>query len=228
MNKNRKLAVYIGLLYIIVLVTGILSIVYVIEKPDYLTKVSENANQVFLGAFFQLIMVPAYMGIALLLYPILKKYNETLSLGFVGFKFIAAAFQIIGVITLPLFLILSQEFVKAGFPDVSHFQTLGILLRTGRDLLNHVGMIVPLSIGALILYSIFYQSKLIPRCLSGWGFVGAALTIIASLLFMFQLIDLVTPIYIFMNIPLALQEVVLALWLIIKGFDPSVVGSSEN
>ena len=228
MNANRKTAIFTGLLYLIVLVAGILSIVYVIEKPDYLTKVSENANQIFLGAFFQLVMVPAYIGIALLLYPILKKHNERLSLGFVGFRFIAGAFHIIGVVSLPLFLILSQEFVKAGAPDLSHFQTLGTLLRAGRDLLNHVGMIIPLSIGGLMLYCILYQSKLIPRWLSGWGLIGSTLTILASLLFMIRLIDVVTPIYLVMNVPMAVQEIVLALWLIIKGFNPAIVDSNTQ
>ncbi len=225
MNTYRKTAMYTGLLYIIVFAAGILSIVYVIEKPDYLIMVSENANQVFLGAFFQLVMVPAYIGIALLLYPILKQYNERLSLGFVGFRFIAGAFHILGIISLPLFLILSREFVKAGAPDLSYFHTLGNLLRTGRDLLNHVGMIISLSIGGLMLYSVLYRSKLVPRWLSGWGLVGTALTILASLLFMFRLIDLVTPFYLIINLPLAVQEIVFALWLIFKGFNPVIVDS---
>lgn len=228
MNTNRKTAIIIGILFIIGTVAGLLSIVSIIEKPDYLTKVSENANQIFLGAFFQLVMVPAYIGIALLLYPILRKHNERLSLGFVGFRFIAGAFHIIGVISLPLFLILSQEFVKAGAPDLSHFQTLGTLLRAGRDLLNHVGMIISLSIGGLMLYRILYQSKLIPRWLSSWGLIGSTLTILASLLLMIRLIDVVTPIYLVMNAPMAVQEIVLALWLIIKGFNPAIVDSNTK
>ncbi len=228
MNTNRKTAIIIGILFIIGTVAGLLSIVSIIEKPDYLTIVSENANQIFLGAFFQLVMVPAYIGIALLLYPILRKHNERLSLGFVGFRFIAGAFHIIGVISLPLFLILSQEFVKAGAPDLSHFQTLGTLLRAGRDLLNHVGMIISLSIGGLMLYRILYQSKLIPRWLSSWGLIGSTLTILASLLLMIRLIDVVTPIYLVMNAPMAVQEIVLALWLIIKGFNPAIVDSNTK
>ena len=226
MNSNRNTAIYTGLLYIFILIAGILSIVYVIEEPDYLTKVCEHENQVLLGAFFQLLMAPAYIGIALLLYPILREYNEGLSIGFVGFRFIAGAFHIVSVISIPLFLVLSEEFVNAGTPDLSYFQTLGELLRTGRDLLNHVGMIISLSIGGLILYYILYQSKLIPRWLSVWGLLGTTLTILASLLLMFQFIEVVTSFYIVLNIPMVLQEFVFALWLIIKGFNPLIVNSN--
>lgn len=225
--SERKTARIAGVLIIIGMVAGILSIVSVIEDTDYLIKVSANENQVLIGAFFQFIMIPAYIGFALSLYPILRKYNEGLALGFVGFRIIAGMFHLIGVIILPLFLILSQEFIKAGAPDSSYFQTLGGLLRAGRDLVNHVAMILALSLGGLMFFYVLYQSKLVPRWLSGWGFVGTTLTILASLLLLFRLIDVITPIYLVLNLPLALQEMVLAVWLIVKGFNPSAIGSGS-
>jgi hypothetical protein len=227
MNSDRKIAKIAGALIIVGMIAGVLSIVSVIEEPDYLTKVSANNNQVLIGAFFQFIMIPASIGFALTLYPMLRKYNEGLALGFVGFRTIAGTFHLIGIILLPLFLILSQEFIKAGAPDSSYFQTLGALLRAGRDLVNHVAMILALSIGGLMFFYVLYQSKLVPRWLSGWGFVGTTSTIVASLLLLFRLIDVVTPIYISLNLPTALQEMVLAVWLIVKGFDASVVASGS-
>ena len=180
------------------------------------------------GAFFQFLMVPAYVGFALSLYPILRRYSQSLSLGFVGFSIIAGAFHLVGVIILLLFPPLNQEFVGAGAPDSSYFQTLGGLLRVGRDLVNHVAMILALSIGNLMLYYTFYRSKLIPRWLSGWGLIGVTLTISASLLLMFRLIGVVTPTYITLNLPLALQEMVLAVWLIVKGFDRFAIASGSD
>lgn len=223
MNSTRKTAIIAGALIILGMVAGLLSIVSVVENPDYLVKVSANTNRVIMGAFFQFVMIPAYIGFALSLYPILRKHNEGLALGFIGFRIIAGMFHFIGVIILPLFLILSQEFIKAGAPDSSYFQILGGLLRAGRDLVNHVAMILALSLGGLMLYYIFYQTKLVPRWLSGWGFVGTALTILASLLFLFRLIDVITPIYLILNLPMALQEMVLAVWLIVKGLNPSAI-----
>ncbi|KAF0216399.1 MAG: hypothetical protein FD174_3689 [Geobacteraceae bacterium] len=228
MNSDKKIARIAGALFITATVAGILSVVSIIEDPDYLIKISANENQVLIGAFFQFIMAAAYVGIAILLYPILRKYNESLALGFVGFRIIAGVFIIIGAISLLLLLVLSQEFVKAGAPDSSYFQTLGGLLRAGRDLVNHVAMILALSLGGLMFYYIFYQSKLVPRWLSSWGLIGTTLTISASLLLMFRLIGLITPIYMGLNLPMALQEMVLAVWLIIKGFNPSAIASGST
>ncbi len=225
MNSDKKATTIAGWLYILGTVAGILSVVPVIDDPDYLIKASANENQVIIGAFFQFIMAVAYVGIAISLHPILRKYHEGLSLGFVGFRIIAGVFLVIGVISLLLLLTLSQEFVKAGAPASSYFQILGGLLRAGRDLVNHVAMILSLSIGGLMYYSVLYQSKIVPRWLSGWGLAGTALTILASLLVMFRSIEIITTIYMVLNIPMALQEMVLAVWLIVKGFSPSAIAS---
>jgi len=152
MNSNRKLEIIAGILFITGMVAGILSVAPAIDSPDFLIQASANANQVIVGAIFQFIMSIVYLGIAITLYPILRKFNNSLALGFLSFRIIASVFIIIGVISLLLLLILSQEFVKAGPPDSSYFQTLGDLLRIGRDLVNHVAMILALSIGNLMFF----------------------------------------------------------------------------
>jgi hypothetical protein len=216
MNADRIAAILAGGLYFLGLVAGVLSVVPVIDLPDYLTQVSAHIGQVTSGAFFQFLMMAAYVGMAITLYPILKRHNESLALGYVGFRLVAAAFIVIGVILLLLLLTLSQEFIRAGAPVSSHFQTVGEILRTGRDLVNHVGMILVLSMGGLLFCYLLYLTELVPRWLSGWGLVGTAVTITASFLFMFRIIELMTSVY--MNFPLALQEMVFAVWLIVKGF----------
>ena len=216
MNADRIAAILAGVLYFLGLVAGVLSVVPVIDLPDYLTQVSAHIGQVTSGAFFQFLMMAAYVGMAITLYPILKRHNESLALGYVGFRLVAAAFIVIGVILLLLLLTLSQEFIRAGAPVSSHFQTVGEILRTGRDLVNHVGMILVLGMGGLLFCYLLYLTELVPRWLSGWGLVGTAVTITASFLFMFRIIELMTSVY--MNFPLALQEMVFAVWLIVKGF----------
>ena len=216
MIADRMATILAGALYFLGLVAGVLSVVPVIDLPDYLTQVSAHIGQVTSGAFFQFLMMAAYVGMAITLYPILKRHNESLALGYVGFRLVAAAFIVIGVILLLLLLALSREFIKAGAPVSSHFQTVGEILRTGRDLVNHVGMILVLSMGGLLFCYLLYLTELVPRWLSGWGLVGTAVTITASFLFMFRIIELMTSVY--MNFPLALQEMVFAVWLIVKGF----------
>lgn len=225
MNSNRKKTKIAGTLYIIGTIAGILSIVPAIDAPDFLIKASANANQVLSGALFQFIMTIAYVGFATTLYPILRKFKESLALGFLSFRIIAAVLNIIGFISVLLLLSLSQEFVIAGAPDASYYQTLGDLLRSGRDFVNHVAMILALSAGSLMFYILLYQAKLIPRWLSLWGLLGTVFTISASLLVMFHLIDIITTIYIVLNLPLILLEIVLAIWLIAKGFDSNVMSS---
>lgn len=133
MRTSRRRAVFAGILMILGTVAGLLSVVPGLEEPDYLKKVSANEGQVLRGAFFQFLMAPAYVGAALSLYPVLRRYSETLSLRFVGFRIIAGAFHTVGAIILLLFLPLSRGFVRAGAPDPSYFQVLGGFLRAARD-----------------------------------------------------------------------------------------------
>lgn len=221
MNANRRGTAIAGVLVIVGMIAGALSIVPVLEESDYLVLISTHESEVILGAGLQFIMIPACVGFALYLYPTLRIGNEALSLGFVGFRLIAGMFHFIGVILLPLFLVLGQGVVQAGGSDASYLGVLGELLRTGRDLVNHVALIVSLSMGDLLLFYILYQSRLVPRWLSAWGFIGTGLTMLASFLVLFRLADVVTPLYLAMNAPLALQSLVLAMWLITRGFDTS-------
>lgn len=223
MDSNRKKTIIAGALYIIGTVAGILSIAPSIDAPDYLSKASANANQVLVAALFQFIMTIAYLGFAITLHPILRKYKESLALGFLSFRISAAILNIIGFIILLLLLSLSRDFVKVEIQDSSYYQTLGDLLRSGRDFVNHIAMILATSIGGLMFYFLLYQTKLIPRWLSIWGLIGTTFTILASLLVMFDYIDIITTIYFLFNLPLILIEIVLAIWFIAKGFNAHVL-----
>ncbi|WP_051541244.1 DUF4386 domain-containing protein [Caldalkalibacillus mannanilyticus] len=219
-NSPRRSAVISGVLLIAGIIAGIFSVVPVIDGADYMVKASTHENQVLIGAFFQLLMIVAYVGIPILLYPILSKHHKGLALGSVAFGIIAGVFIILGVIILLLLLTLSHEFAKAGTLDVAYFQTLGELLQVGRDLVNHVAITLAFVLAMLLFNCIFYQTKLVPRWLSVWGLIGSTLSILASLLFMIRFIGLDAS-YMILNIPIALQQLVLAIWLIVKGFNRS-------
>ena len=228
MDYYRKIAIIVGVLFIIYTSVDILSFLFTgpvtatpVTATNYLVSVSENRGLVGTGALLLFIGGACASGIAISLYPVLKKFNAGLALGAVGFRISEGVLRFVAVCAMLSIITLSQQFVKAGAPDSSYFQALGELLRAGRDLVNHVAMILAQSLGGLMFYYIFYQAKLVPRWLSGWGFAGATLTILASFLVMFHLIGIITPIYIVLNLPVALQEMVLAVWLIVKGFNPS-------
>ncbi|MER7498744.1 DUF4386 domain-containing protein [Nonomuraea pusilla] len=218
MHTNRRATAIAGALVIVGVIAGVLSIVPVLEEPHPLALVSAHENQVVMGAVAQCIMIPAYVGFALYLYPALRAENEALSLGFLGFRLIAATFHFIGVILLPLFLVLGEGFTQAGASDASRVEELGELLRTARDLVNHVALIISLSLGDLLLFRILWRSRSVPRWLSGWGFLGIGAAMTASLLVLLRVTDVVTPLYLAMNAPLGLHSLVFALWLMARGF----------
>jgi hypothetical protein len=189
MNTNIKTARIVGALFITATGAAIVSgafLLPILEAPDYLAKVSANESQVMIGALFYFMMAAAGAGIAIPMYPILKRHNEALALGAVGFRIIEGAIFMVGVICVLSLVTVSQEFVLAGAPDGSYFQTLGELLLAGYTISQAVVPgVFAFSLGALMYYYIFYQSKLVPRWLSVWGLVGVTLGIVNGLYDMF-------------------------------------------
>ncbi len=212
-----------GILYLVVFIAGIFSIIPAIDEPNFLSKIYENQRRVIFGALSQFVLAFAYVCIGVLLFPTLFRYNEELSLGFVSFRIIAAIFNILAIVLVFLLLALSQDFSSSDSLDPVHVETLGNLLRTGRDFMNHVVMILALNIGGLLFYSILFQSQLIPQLLSFWGFIGALLAILASLSLIFNLTTIKSPLYLGLNIPIALQEFIFGIWLITIGFNPVTI-----
>jgi len=224
---NRKTARTIGALFITATVASIASVPFLasINDSNYLVDISANGNQVMVGVVLAFIAAIASASIGISLYPTLKKYNGGLALGAVGFRLLEGVLYIVGITGLVVLLALGQEFVKAGAPSSSYFQTLGVLLLAGYHWVYYVGAVLAFCIGALMYYIIFYQTKLVPRWLSGWGLVGATLLIIAAMLVMFGVIGYLSTVQAILVLPIAVQEMVLAIWLIVKGFNPTAIAS---
>lgn len=219
---SRKTAVTYGILLISGILFGILNSVPALEYPDYLSKIATIKTRVLAAVFFQFAMASVYVWIAVLTYSLIKPYNIKMALGYFCLRIIGAIFLFIGIVTLLALLFISQTYIAAGQPNSSYFQTLGELIRVSRDWLNHIGMILPWSMGGLLLYYCFFRLKLIPSWLSIWGIAGSSLTLAATFLFMFDLIKVVSPIYFILNTPAALFELVLAFYLIFKGFKQNI------
>jgi hypothetical protein len=230
MDSYRNYAISAGVLFIIADVVGFLSLPFMgpVNATDYLVSVSTNANQVATVALLLFIGGAAAIGIAISLYPVLRKYNEGLALGAVGFRTVEGVFDFVAVISLLLLITLSQQFVSAGAPASSYFQTLGVLVDRGYHMASNVVKLMAFSIGCLLYYIIFYRTKLVPRWLSGWGVVAAIMTMLSALLAMFDLIAPFSTAQIVLNLPILPQEIVLAVWLIVKGFNPSVIASKSQ
>ena len=223
MNTNNKTARIVGALFLTVNVTFILGAVLIeniLNAPDYLMIVSANKTQVIIGVLLELTNGIAYIGIAVLMFPILKQHNESIVLGYVGFRIIEFVMQILSDLS-PLSLVtLSQEFVQAGAPEASSFQTLGTFLLAERAWAFQM-VSITFGLGALMFYYVLYQSKLLPRWLSGWGLIGAAVVLTNVMLDLFG--------YSVPNLGLLMlvNELVLGVWLIVKGFNSSAIASES-
>jgi hypothetical protein len=205
---------------------GNLSIQPLLVATDYLTQISANENLMIIALLLVLISALACAGIAIWLYPILKKHHEALALGSVGFRVMEGMLYIIGVVALLSLLTLSQEYVMAGASNASLYQISGSLLLAVKTWAGQLGVIA-FTTGAMMYYFVFYKSKLVPRWLSGWGFLGAALSLASAVLAIFGLLIPLSPVFIVFNLIILVQEMVLAGWLIVKGYNPAVVASKS-
>jgi hypothetical protein len=219
-NSDKNIAKIVGILFIMATVAGILSAVSLgpIHSAEFLTEISENKSTVILGGIFSLIMAVAVAGIAIAAYPVLKKESQILALGYVGARIFEGVLFIATVISWLLLIRLSGEYVTAATPNAAYFRTLGGLLQAVGDWAGHVILdvvIAPLHYS--IFYSLLYRSRLVPRWLSIWGLIGVPMWFAAGVLAASGS-DPTSMIPVLLNLPIALNEMVLAVWLIVKGF----------
>jgi hypothetical protein len=220
MDSTRKTAINVGILFliatVILIVGGIFSLS--IYEPDYLTTVSENENQVILGALLEIVAAAAVVGIPIAMFPILKKYNEGLALGYVGTRIFEGLTIFLNTIILLALLSLSNQFVNTSTSDISYFESTGALLLGIRE---WGSLLVDFSfpIGAVVFNYLLYKTKLTPKWIAILGLVGGTLWLATTPVRMYgfnpEWID-------FLAAPIAFQEMILALWLIVKGFSTSV------
>lgn len=227
MNTNRKTAALVGVLYIIGTVAGVLSVLVtqpILSSSDYLAKIATNENQIIIGALFVLTMGFALAMVPVLLFPILKKHNEVLALGYLVFRGALETVTYIATVICWLFLILiSHEYAAAGASNIDYVQTLGALFLEGGDSVSNI-LVIVFSLDALMLYTLLYQSKLIPRWISVWGFIAILLHFSTAFLILFHLVDSgMSATVAIINLPIFLQEMVMAVWMIAKGFNPSAI-----
>jgi len=217
--------VIVGILFIIGTVSGILS--GVVTAPirsgsTFPLNISASETQWIIGTLLILLMGLSLAMIPVLLYPIFRKHNEVLAFGSVLFR---GVFEAVGetllVISFFLLLTVSEIYGKTGAADASNFQALGSMLSAAGEWIQMIGGIV-FSVGTLMIFALFYQTRLIPRWLSGWGIIGAVLYLIAKIVSMFSPLHLAPEIgegIGFVLVPTAIQEMVFGVWMIVKGFN---------
>ncbi len=217
---DRVTARVVGILFLVGTIAGLIALPLqesVVGGDDYLTAASAHPDRLATGALLQLVMGVAVVSIAVVIYPVLRRGTERLAMGYVMARALEAVVYIVSATGLLALITVSEKYVAAD--DGSAFAAVGRLIMAQRDWSGHAILDAAVfSVGALVLNAAFYRSRLVPRWLSVWGLAGAAAYLVAGLLVMYGLEPLSSP-QVVLEAPLGLQEIALALWLILKGFD---------
>ncbi len=230
MSSHRKIALVTGVLFLITYITSIPPFVYhyvpVVDDPRYILGGGGADNRVLTGAFLELILIIANIGTAVVLFPILKRVNEILALGYVTARVVECVFIAVGILSLLSVVTLRQEAAGA---DAGSLVAVGKSLVALHDwtFLLGPGFVVGIGNGLMLGY-LMYKSALVPRGMAVLGLIGGPLIIASGVAILFGVIEAGGVWQTISTIPEFLWELSLGIWLIVKGFNPSAVARLQH
>lgn len=219
MFAPKTIARIVGVLFIVASATAIAggSLLLPLAEPDFLSATAAAEGQIVSGVLLELVLVLSVVGIAVMIYPILRRRDEGLGMAYVGARTLEAvlllAASVSGLVVLSLART-SEQSTDAGM------LALGESILATREWTYLIGSLVALGVSAMILNSLLFRARLVPAWLSLWGLAGGGLILLRGVFEMYggDLNGITQGI---LAAPIAIQEMVFALWLIIKGFDTS-------
>lgn len=218
MNKRRTEQIA-GALFILATVTSALGFVLlepVLDDADVLASVAANEARVVLGALLLLIDAIAVVVIPVLLYPIFKRHNAPLARLYPGSRIVESVVLVIGVVGLLAVVSLSRDYVE-GSADAAIYQVSTDALLAVYEWGVLLGVMLFFALAGLLLNYLLYRARLVPRWLAVWGLIGIALLLVEGTLEAVDVDNLGI-----MSLPFAIQEMVFAVWLIVKGLNEPV------
>lgn len=224
-DPYRRTATIVGVLFVVALVPFLIGgAVYgpATGPSDFLTDAYPDRAAVTLGVLLEFVAVLAIPLIGVFMFPVLKRVHESLALAYVGFRALEALLLIAIEAKLLSLIDLSDTHLNTADSDTTVLQAMGDSVLAEIDAVFGLYVLV-FSVGALIFYGLLYRAALVPRWLSAWGFASAAWMLLGVVLIMFDAFSgtsegLLEAIFV---LPLPLNEIALALWLIVKGFSQS-------
>jgi hypothetical protein len=222
MSPLRKTALVAGVLYLLTFVSiPTLSLYGPVHDPKYIVGPGPDTAVIF-GGVLEIIVALAGIGTAVVLFPVLKKQNEGVALGLVASRILEASTIFVGVAFLLSVVTLRQAGAGADALVTSH------ALVSLYDRIFLLGQSFMPAVNDLLLGFLLYQSRLVPRVLSLIGIVGAAPLVASYIAVLFGLIGQHAPLAALAALPVALFEFSLGVWLVVKGFQPSPILSSDT
>jgi len=217
MDSLRKTALVAGLLYLITFVSiPTLALYGPVHDPNYIVGPGPDTSVLF-GGILEMIVAFAGIGTAIALFPVVKRQNEGIAMGFVGSRVLEAATIVAGVASLLSIVTLRRAGAGADALVTGH------ALVALYDRMFLLGQSLIPVVNALLLGSLLYQSRLVPRVLPLLGFIGAPLLLASDAATLFGIIDRTSALSGLIALPIALWEFSLGVWLVVKGFKPSSI-----
>ena len=217
MSPHRKISLAAGVFYLLTFVSiPTLALYGPVKSANYILGAGPDTGAIF-GGILEIIVALAGIGTAVALFPVLKRQNEGVAMGFVGSRVLEASTLFVGVMCLLSVVSLRQAGAGADALVTSH------ALVAMYDRIFLIGGSFMPAVNGLLLGSLLYQSRLVPRVLPLLGFIGAALLVAGDIAILFGLIGQHAPSTALAAIPIALWEFSLGVWLVVKGFKPSAI-----
>jgi len=218
MSPLRKTALAAGVLYLLTFVSIPTLVRYgpVLSDPNYIVGPGPD-TPVIIGAILEVIVALAGVGTAVVLYPVVKRQNEAAALGFVGSRTLEGAAIVAGVVSLLSLVTLRQAGAGAGA------LATGQALAASYNWFFLLGQSLMPVVNALLLGSLLYRSRLVPRILPLVGLIGAPILLASDIAVLFGLWDRISAPSGLLALPIALWEFSLGVYLIVKGFKPSPI-----
>ena len=223
----QQIARVTGVLFLITYITAIPAffVLYppVLDNPNYIVGAGADTS-VRLGALLELILIIANIGTAVVLWPVVKRVNEILALGFVTARVMECVFIAVGILSLLTVVTLRQE--AAAGVDVASLVAVGESLVALHDwtFLFGPGFVVGVGNG-LILGYLMYSSALVPRAMAVLGLVGGPLIMASGIAVILGVIEQSGPLQTIAVVPEFFWELSLGIWLTVRGFNPSALAS---
>jgi hypothetical protein len=230
MNHPQQIARVFGVLYLITFITSIPALFVffapVLDDPRYILGPGADTSVAW-GAFLEMILIIAQIGTAVVVFPLLRRQNEILALGYVTARVMESVFTAVGIVSLLTIVTLRQE-ATAG-ADAASLLTAGeslVALKNWTFLLGP-GFMVGVGNG-LILGYLMYTSRLVPRGMAVVGLIGGPLIIVTGVGVIFGVIEAGGAVQAIATIPEALWELGLGIWPIVRGFNTSAIARLEG
>jgi hypothetical protein len=191
--SQRRAEILIATLFVVTGVVSILGAFFVLNPilnaSDYLARVFPNQGAVELGSLLWSINNIGIVFIAVFAFPVLRKLDEALAVGYLASRIIEGTIMMVGIAATLLLIPLSQEFLQAGAPQGSWFQTIGDVLQHAKYLgLTGLSLLM-LGLGGLLFTWMLFRYRLVPRLISVVGLIGYALVFLVSIAAWFGLVD---------------------------------------